>query len=464
VRVACVLAAHLSIQVEQRNAPSLTKAPLIVGGRPWDDGAVLDCCARAEAHGVCPGMRLTRAEKLCPGACFVPAQEALYQATHDGLLAAVKRFTPTVETDRLGLLYGEVSGLKRFGSERDLARQMVREAHDNTGLHNLRVGIAGGKFAAEQAARAARPGGGCVVEPGDDRAFLSPLPLSALPSDAEMQRRLRLLGVRTLGALAALPRLAVVRQFGPHAGPLHDLACGLDPRAVRPDAPPLRLARTRAFDEPLSSREPLLAHAGRAAAELAGALAQGGYQAEGLRLALEEESGAILEKGAPVKPPSADADKLARLAARLLGDLRPTAPVTTLSLNVYPVRPFHLGATQLALWTPPQDEKRNRLQEVLRRLRERFGEFIVVVAALVGAPAPQPVQVTTDPQGMPQALVWRDRIREVRLVYETWRERRRWWSKPIERDYCRLETADGLVRVVFRDVRTDRWLMERRRI
>ena len=28
----------------------------------------------------------------------------------------------------------------------------------------------------------------------------------------------------------------------------------------------------------------------------------------------------------------------------------------------------------------------------------------------------------------------------------------------------RLEMADGLVRVVFRDVRTDRWLLERRHI
>jgi nucleotidyltransferase/DNA polymerase involved in DNA repair len=464
VRVACVLALHLPVQVERRNDPSLTGAPSIVGGRPWDDSAVLDCCVRAEAHGVGPGMRLARAEKLCPAARFVPARQELYQAVHDALIAAVKHFAPTVETAGLGLLYAEVSGLKRFGSERDLACQMVREAHDSAGLPNLRVGIAGGKFAAEQAARAARPGGGCVVEPGGDRAFLSPLPLSVLLADVEMARRLRLLGVRTLGALAALPRLAVVRQFGPHAGPLHDLAAGLDPRPVRPDAPPLRLTRTRSFDEPVSNREPLLAHAGRAAAELAGTLAQGRHQAEGLRLALEEESGAVQEKGAPVKPPSADADKLSRLAARLLGELKPAAPVTALSLSVYPVRPFHLGATQLALWTPPQGEKRSRLQEALRGLRERFGEFIVVVAALVGSPPPQPVQVTTDRRGTPQALVWRDRIREVRLVYETWRERRRWWSLPVERDYFRLETADGLVRVVFRDVRTERWLLERRHV
>jgi hypothetical protein len=200
------------------------------------------------------------------------------------------------------------------------------------------------------------------------------------------------------------------------------------------------------------------------AAELAGLLAQGGYQAEGLRLRLEEESGTTHEKAAPVKPPSADKDKVFRLAARLLGEIAPASLVAALFLTVYPVRPFHLGATQLALWSPPQEERRSRLHKALQRLRERFGELIVVVASLVGAPPPHPVQVTTDLRGMPRAVVWRDQIREVRLVYETWRERRRWWSLPVERDYYRVETGDGLTRVVFHDVRADRWLLERRHI
>jgi hypothetical protein len=61
-------------------------------------------------------------------------------------------------------------------------------------------------------------------------------------------------------------------------------------------------------------------------------------------------------------------------------------------------------------------------------------------------------------------VVWRERIRQVRCVYSLWRERRRWWAHPIERDYFRLELDDGQMRVIFRDVRTDRWLLERRRV
>jgi DNA polymerase-4 len=488
MRVACLLAPHLPVQVHRepgrvvgrQHNSSLAESPLIVGGRPWDDGAVLDCCPQAAAAGVEPGMRLSRAEALCPSARFVPAREEMYRAAHDALAAAAGCFTPTVETAGLGLLYAEVSGLKyRFGADIELARQLAVEAGRASGL-DVRVGIGSAKFVAEQAARAARPGDGCAVPPGQERAFLSPLPLSTLPIDgqaarlsspkselveaAEMQRRLHVLGVRSLGALAALPRLAVVRQFGAQAGPLYDLARGVDTRPVHAAAPPLALERTRTFDDPLAGRAPLLAHASRAATELAQALSCRGYQAEGLRLRLEEEDGATHAVGKPVKPPSADPEKLARLARRLLGELAPAGPVAALSLAVYPMRPFHLGATQVALFASPAEIRRSRLQEALRRLRERFGEMIVVVASLIGPPPPRPIQVTTGPHGSPRALVWRDRIREVELIYETWRERRYWWSRPVERDYFRLETKDGQVRVVFHDVRADRWLLERRHI
>jgi hypothetical protein len=290
-----------------------------------------------------------------------------------------------------------------------------------------------------------------------------------------MEHRLHLLGVRTLGALAALPRLAVVRQFGPQAGPLYDLACGIDPRPVYPDAPPLALKRVRAFDDPLSDRASLLAHADQMVTQLAESLSHHAHQAEGIRLRLEEESGKEHAAGMLVKPPSAAPEKLSRLAGRLLGELSPAGPAALLSITVYPLRPFHLGATQLALFVGspdgltgcppgPQERRWRRLRETLRRLRERFGETIIVVASLIAPPAPRPILVTTSPAGQPRALVWHDRIRRIEAIYEAWCERRYWWSRPVERDYFRLETDDGQMRVIFRDARAERWLLERRRI
>jgi DNA polymerase-4 len=188
MKVACLLALHLPVQVERHHNPSLVNGPLVVGGRPWDPGAVLDRCPQAAAAGVKPGMRLSRAETLCLVACFVPAREDLYHATHDLLVEATRTFTPSVGTSRLGLLYAEVAGLERcFGPDARLARQMALETRRFSRL-DVRIGVEGGKFVAEQAARAALPDDECTVPRGEERAFLSALPLSVLPADPEMRQ------------------------------------------------------------------------------------------------------------------------------------------------------------------------------------------------------------------------------------------------------------------------------------
>ena len=464
VKVACVLISHLPVQVEQKGDPSLAERPLVIGGRPWDPGVVLDCCPQAVAAGVQPGVRLAQAQVLCPTARFVPSCEENYRGVHDALLAAAGCFSPTVETANLGTVYVEVSGLERlFGPDAQLARQLGRRAADATGLA-VQVGLARDKFTAEQAARAARPGGVCVVSPGEEVAFLSPLPLDALPADLEMRRRLKMLGIRSLGGLAALPRPAVVQQFGPYAGPLHDLARGIDPRPVSPDSPPLAVERKRILGTALKERSSLLAHIERMATELAKELARRGYQAEGMRLRLEGESSERGSAGVSVKPPSADVEKLCRLAGRCLEKGMLAEPVAVLTLTTYPLRPVYLGETQLSLFGQGQNSRLDRLREVLRGLRARFGELVIVVAALLGPPPPCQIQVTTGPDGLPRALIRRERIDVVVSIYESWRERRRWWGRPVERDYYRLETAESHVRVIFYDLRGERWLLERRRI
>ena len=493
--ITCLLIPHLPVRVEQSRDPVLAQAPLVIGGRRWDEGAVLDCSPQAEAAGVEPGMRLSKAEALCPQAHFLPADQAAYDTLHQALVESIKPLTPTVATEELGLAYADVSGLRRrFEKDVDAAQRLLEETV-GVALPGTQIGLSSGKFVARQAARAAQPGEPCIVPPGEERAFLSPLDISTLPLDPEMDRRLRLLGVRTLGALAQLPRLAVLRQFGDAAGALHDLACGKDAHPVHAEAPPLRLTRSHTFIDPVGDRTPLLAHLGRMADDAAHEINRRGYLTEGLRLEIEEINGDTHNAGKPVKPPSSSGDQLSRLVTHILESLPIGSPVARLSITVYPLRPFHEGSTQLTLFDTGSDPSPSSqaafgraLRETLRRLRDRFGELSILVASLVVAPEPSPIQVTTDRDGNPRAVVWRERIRQVQTIYEHWRERRRWWSNPIERDYFRLEiqseakeparplqtlgsppspgstSAPGRMKVIFRDVRANQWYLERRHI
>src|SRR5439155_3609417 len=70
------------------------------------------------------------------------------------------------------------------------------------------------KFASWVAATRAKPGGAIIVRPGEEGKFLSAQPLAVLPLDPDTHRRLRQLGLKALGRLAALPEEALVSQFG----------------------------------------------------------------------------------------------------------------------------------------------------------------------------------------------------------------------------------------------------------
>jgi len=213
---------------------------------------------------------------------------------------------------------------------------------------------------------------------------------------------------------------------------------------------------------------PLIARVARLGESAATDLARRKHQAQGLTLTLEDEAGKTHIVSTAVEPPTADVDQLKRQAVGLATRVTLTRAVIRVTVTLYPLRPVYLAATQLALpvlsaaFTAPTDARGRALQETLRRLRQRFGELIIIVASLLAAPGPRAIQTTLDAAGQPLTLVWDQRFHPVARVYEHWRERRRWWTQSILRDYYRVELRDHQVKIVFRDLVSDAWYLERR--
>jgi protein ImuB len=112
------------------------------------------------------------------------------------------------------------SGFDAVGGERALAGTLLRAARR---WHpRPRVGVAGSCVAARAAtwAGASFQQGASdrglvhVVAPGTDAAYLAPAPLALVPMDEEVRAALQALGLRTVGALAALGAEDVERRWG----------------------------------------------------------------------------------------------------------------------------------------------------------------------------------------------------------------------------------------------------------
>jgi DNA polymerase-4 len=463
MRFACVRIEHLPTRIEAALQPELSDKPLVVL-RAWDD-CVLDITPDVEAAGVRPGDSRRRVEQLCPQAAILPARETLYQSHHDTLKFVLAQFANAVETLALGEFWMQVGTLSRpIPSEQTLAEQIIAQAYQMTPSMPA-IGIASSKFIALQAARRATLDTKrvLVVLKGDERRFLSPLPLTVLPDPpVELLRRLHLFGITTLGGFADLPHAAVVMQFGAECGFFHDLARGIDPRPLSLQSPPPMLSRHLSFADPLVNRQQVLAAVEHVAGRLARELDKLGYHAMALSLTLSAADDGGHTTGTAVKPPSCDAQLLRRTAGRLLGKLNFSSGVTGLTLIAYPLREWYIDARQLTLFEEPIQPKLARLREVLRNLQERFGETIIRLASVIGPPLPLSIEVGLRPDGTPMWLRWGGWARLVDQVYEFWREQHHWWDQPVARDYYQVEVNDEIVFVVFRDSQ-GRWFLDRRR-
>jgi protein ImuB len=203
---------------------------------------------------------------------------------------AVEEFTPRVELEEPGRLTFPTRGPSRyFGGDDPLVERVRGQVHTVGGAH-VRIGIADGRFPARLAARR-----NVVVPLGESAAFCEPWPIGSLviPDLTDLLTRM---GVRTLGAFAALPAPAVLARFGEEGARAHRWARGLDDRPVVLAVLPPDLVETAELDPP-AERVDVAAFAGKGLADrLLARLDALGLACSRVRIEAETEHGEHLAR------------------------------------------------------------------------------------------------------------------------------------------------------------------------
>ena len=218
--------------VEQLLDPTLRGKPIAVGG-----GVVLAASYEAKAFGVHGAMNARRARQLCPQLLFVDGHFAEYQRLGDLVIDVLRDFTPWVERVSIDEAFLDVAGSTHlFGTPTEIAIEIRRRVRDEIGLP-ISVGVATTKHLAKVASQVAKPDGLVVVEPGEERAFLDPLPVELLWGVGPVStKRLAEAGIRTIGELHHASPERVQHLLGQAAGDkLGSLAANEDPRAIDTD-------------------------------------------------------------------------------------------------------------------------------------------------------------------------------------------------------------------------------------
>ena len=374
MRVCCGLTNHL----ELAKRPDLYGGPVIVG--EWEEH-VIAASEEASLFGVVPGMPLRQAEHLCPQATFLAPDPDAAANLRELISSALYDLAPVVEVRAEGVASIDVSGVVRSGESIREARRRLLAAIGR----EPRLGLAPGPFSARLAAARARPGRLMQVE--DPRTFLAPLTSRELPLDEEQLERLDLLGLRTLGAVAAIGPRELESQLGREGRHAVLLARGAEPDELIAWRPPQFTCAHRQFEPAVEDREALLFVSRALCGDLAAELGLRGAGAKQVRVRLAYESNQPDERESIVRHPLSSQAELFGLIGQWIKEWQPRAPVTELWIEL-PVLEA-AGRRQLRLWSGG-DGNSEEVIAALERLQERHGDGVVSKPrpALLSSPLP----------------------------------------------------------------------------
>ena len=357
---ACVWIPLFSLRCEEARHEGLAAYPTALLA-PDTTRKLWQVSSLARHAGVKPGMTVSQAIGLCPTLRLLEPDPVHYDDCFARLLAVLNEVSPVIETGELGLAYVGTDGLEGiFGSPGkivDAIRRTMERWNDGTSeagcpvhhsiIPSLRIGYALGKFTAWVAASRSKPGEAIIVPAGEAQNFLASQPIAVLPIDPATHRRLRQLGIRTLGALAALPEAAITAQFGDTGKRLWQLAAGRISEPVEGRVAPEPIVAALTFFTPVGERE-LLAHSlDQLIARALKHPRRIGWRVHALRVRADLEDGGSWLVTHLLKDPTADA---ARIAAPLRTRLEQSPPTGGVERLVLEFTAFAPGTTELQLF------------------------------------------------------------------------------------------------------------------
>jgi len=346
--------------VEELRNPALVGKPFAVGGRPEERGVVASCSYAARRFGVHSAMPMGRALRLCPELRIVPGRHGDYAQASRQVMERLHRLTAQVEQISIDEAFLDASELP--GEAELLARAL--QATINQELHlPCSLGVAGNKLVAKIAndygkglARGEKPPHTVtLVPPGEEAAFLAPLPVERLwgvgPKTAA---RLAEIQVLTIGDLARQDEAGLVRLFGKNGHDLYRHARGID------DSPVVTFHEPRSASQEITFARDVRdeAHLRQTLHELAQGveerLRSDGYAGVTVKLKLRWPDFTTLTRQTTLPAPTDQAEQIYQVALQLFERVwQPGKAVRLLGVGV---SGFGQTARQLSLWEAPAVE------------------------------------------------------------------------------------------------------------
>ena len=371
-------------------------------------GPVIHATNRAaRLAGVQTGVRVVDMRALCPDLRVEYADMRGDQATLEKLVFWARRWCPWTAQDGEGLLLDITGAQHLWGGEVAMLAEI--EGQLSLAGYSARLAVAPTPGAAWALARY-----GVVRQVCHDLADLRPLPMAALRLEGETLLLLHRLGLKTIGALADIPRLSLTRRFSrttPAAHPLLRLAQAMG-RLTEPLSCPGEPADFRSMvrlSEPIFDPTHFLP---ALVQELCNLLAARDKGCRRLRLTLYRTDGDWFSEGVATSTATRDTRHLCKLFEGKLEQIEPGFGFDLITLEALAVEP--LVPAQVLL--EGGEDATLALAQLIDRLSARFGARSIMRPAPQESHIPERAQTRGDVLTAPPAITTPASVAPLRIA------------------------------------------------
>ena len=373
------------VSVEELFDPSLKGKPVVVGGRPNERGVVSAASYAARKFGVHSAMPLRTAYKLCPQAIFVDGHPDRYRDYSHKVYDVLHSFSPLVEMASIDEAYLDMSGTERLlGPPLHAAHLLHQKMKEQTAL-NCSIGIAASRLVAKISSDQAKPNGVLWIIPGREAAFLAPLDVRKVPGVGKVtEKNLHTLGIRKVGDLARLDEAFLEERFGKWGMALAGKSRGLDAGGwfdaeIGAGEGPKSISHEHTFGEDTADIPKLESTLSRLCEMVGRRLREHRLHARTIQLKLRYTDFSTITRAHSVpRATQLDTELFEEIRELFRRNWRAGATVRLLGVHV---SGWAEGDEQLGLIGEERHERWTQALAAADRLRDRFGESAVSLAA-----------------------------------------------------------------------------------
>lgn len=214
--------------VEQLDHPEWKGKPVIVGGSPEKRGVVLTASYEARKYGVHSAMASQTAKKLCPNAVWTNGNFHRYREISKQVMKILYNESPHLMQVSIDEAFLDISPTRINKEHPVVIAKRIQKQVSKLGI-TCSIGVGTSKAIAKIASNMNKPHGLTVIYPGEERAFLAPLPIKEMSGIGPVaQVSLRKFGIHTLGDVAHADIGILKKVFGKNADMMRLRCVGVD--------------------------------------------------------------------------------------------------------------------------------------------------------------------------------------------------------------------------------------------